>query len=332
MRIINKAILSIFISFITSNLLLAQSATIDFPIEVCDTTYLCSADSSFQPAMVYFPDNEKNVPLLVGLHPWSSNYTNFNGAIYSIHCIDSGWAFIFPNFRGKNNNPNATGSDIVVQDIIDAVEFCISHSKIDTSRIYLVGASGGGHAALLLAAKKSEIWAGVSAWVPISDLQSWYLESKQMGTKYWKDIYNSCGGDPTTDMTAVEEAINRSPINFLTNELICAIDINAGIHDGHDNYSVPISHSLLAFNRLALSQDTLLKSDIEYFVLNETIPSNLSHEVESDDNYGEKEVLFRRTSNNTRITIFEGNHEIIYNAAFNWLSQQRKIVADVKER
>jgi hypothetical protein len=36
-------------------------------------------------------------------------------------------------------------------------------------------------------------------------------------------------------------------------------------------------------------------------------------------------VLFRRESNNKRVTIFEGGHEGIPKAALAWLSRQRKI-------
>ena len=37
-----------------------------------------------------------------------------------------------------------------------------------------------------------------------------------------------------------------------------------------------------------------------------------------------KEVVFRKTYKNTRVSIFQGGHEIIYNAALNWLASQRK--------
>jgi hypothetical protein len=39
-----------------------------------------------------------------------------------------------------------------------------------------------------------EIWAGVSAWAPISDLNAWDEESRRLGTKYARQIAASCGG------------------------------------------------------------------------------------------------------------------------------------------
>jgi hypothetical protein len=35
-------------------------------------------------------------------------------------------------------------------------------------------------------------------------------------------------------------------------------------------------------------------------------------------------VVFRVSSANTRLTIFQGGHEILYAPALNWLAQQRK--------
>ena len=35
-------------------------------------------------------------------------------------------------------------------------------------------------------------------------------------------------------------------------------------------------------------------------------------------------MVFRKASENTRITIFQGGHEIVQRAALNWLAKQRK--------
>ena len=44
----------------------------------------------------------------------------------------------------------------------------------------------------------------------------------------------------------------------------------------------------------------------------------------ADSLYGKKKSMFRRTVGNTRVTIYNGGHEMIHLAALNWLSQQRK--------
>lgn len=40
--------------------------------------------------------------------------------------------------------------------------------------------------------------------------------------------------------------------------------------------------------------------------------------------YGRKQAVFRKVYHNTRVSIFQGGHEMIHNAALNWLAQQRK--------
>lgn len=43
-----------------------------------------------------------------------------------------------------------------------------------------------------------------------------------------------------------------------------------------------------------------------------------------DPLYQDRTIHYRRMLGNSRITIFEGGHEILQVAALNWLSQQRK--------
>ncbi|MBU1677748.1 MAG: hypothetical protein KKD86_02640 [Bacteroidetes bacterium] len=50
--------------------------------ELKEIEYFCTSDSSFQNAMFYNPSTSSAVPLLVGLHQWSSDYTSYHGPIY----------------------------------------------------------------------------------------------------------------------------------------------------------------------------------------------------------------------------------------------------------
>ena len=69
--------------------------------------------------------------------------------------------------------------------------------------------------------------------------------------------------------------------------------------------------------------DTADIDEIRQMVQSEAVPEQLRTK-ESDPYYGEKRVLLRRQSKNARITIFDGGHEIIPNAALHWLQQQVK--------
>ena len=182
---------------------------------------------------------------------------------------------------------------------------------------------------LLMAGKHPEIWAGVSAWVPITDLTAWYNQSRERGNGYADNISASCGGVPGSSDKVDEQYGDRSPVYFLPGAGGVSIDINAGIHDGHTG-PVPISHSLYAFNILArtngLKEKSIDRKLIESFVKDEAVPDKLRSERVDDAVY-EKKVLFRREAGPVRITIFEGGHDIIYPAAFDWLSRQRKKAA-----
>jgi len=292
-----------------------------WPNQIQEIRYLSTEDNSEQPALFYAPDTSQAAPLLVALHQWSGDYLEVESIPFATWCLNKGWAFIHPHFRGACNRPEATGSPLVIQDILDAVAYARKEAVIDPGRIYLIGASGGGYTALLVAGKEPDIWAGISVWVPITNLEDWFHESQ--GIKYAEHIALSCGGAPDESGKVAREYYNRSPINFLANTMQTPIDINAGIYDGHTG-AVPISHSLRAFNVLALSEDAISDDEIEFFVEKAQVPPSLKGTY-TDDLYGEKKVLFRRNSQNVRITIFNGGHDMIYIAALDWLAQQVKL-------
>jgi pimeloyl-ACP methyl ester carboxylesterase len=278
--------------------------------------------------MFYAPESKSKTaaPLLVGLHSWSADYKQVGAprCRYGPWCIKNKWAFIGPNFRGPNRTPQATGSQLVVDDIVSAVQYARKTANVDESRIYLVGASGGGHAALLLAGRAPKIWAGVSAWVGISDLKAWHAQCIKAKRRYAGEIEKSCGGPPGKSAAVDLEYKNRSPLTWLPKAKLAGVpmDINAGINDGHRG-SVPISQSLRAFNALADPTDRISDADIAYMVEKAAIPAHLQKKL-SDPSYGTKIPLLRKTSGRARITIFKGGHEIISAAALTWLSQQKK--------
>jgi hypothetical protein len=53
------------------------------------------------------------------------------------------------------------------------------------------------------------------------------------------------------------------------------------------------------------------------------VPPELRSKL-TDVAYGVKAALFRRSSGEARITIFDGGHEIIYEAALTWLAERTK--------
>ncbi|NQT52694.1 prolyl oligopeptidase family serine peptidase, partial [bacterium] len=238
-----------------------------------------SKDGAEQPAMLYIPEAAEAVPLVVALHTWSAGYTQTDPWLKILaECQRRGFAAIHPHFRGPNKRPEACASPLAVQDVLDAVAYARERARIDDRRIYLVGASGGGHMAMMMAARAPKLWAAVSAWVGISDLAAWHAECKAAGRHYYKDIEGACGGPPGPATEA--EYRRRSPLLHLAAAKGLPLDLNAGIHDGHTG-SVPVSHTLRAFNVLAPGQP-LADGHIAFIVQHRALPDALAAERDDD--------------------------------------------------
>ena len=294
-----------------------EAAKNKLPIQ--EVSYPCSFDQSEQKALVYFAQGTEPRPLVVALHTWSFTYANAKN--YVAHARRHNCHLIAPNFRGSNNkgNPLSMGSDAAVADIVSAVEWMKKKCAVDSDRIYLTGGSGGGFMALLMAGRHPEIWAGVSAWCPISDLKAWCIFHKGQG--YGAHIIRNLKGDPRNDAAAAAEAAKRSPITYLARAKSLALDIATGIHDGHKG-SVPISETLNAFNAVAAVQDRIPETDIRFMVENEKVPEGTPEFI--DPSYGKRKIHYRKISGNTRVTIFEGGHTILPATSFSWMMKQRK--------
>jgi pimeloyl-ACP methyl ester carboxylesterase len=216
------------------------------------------------------------------------------------------------------------GSELAVQDVVDAVEHLKKTHAVDANRIYLIGVSGGGHMAMLMAGRHPEIWAGVSAWCGISDLAAWHAEHLKGGRpdNYAADIEAALGGPPTGP--SLDEARQRSPLIHLARARNVPLDLNHGIHDGRTG-SVPFRHSLLAFNQVATKP--LPSDEIAAYYETQRRPATWAAPTPDPlytDGPAAKPVLFRQIAGNTRVTLFDGGHEILYVPALNWLALQRK--------
>jgi len=284
-----------------------------------------SYDSTMQ-KVKYIQAEDSSRPLLVALHTWSFGFQQEVSAEYFKRCKERDWHCIFPDFRGANNKPEACGSKAAMSDILDAVEWALKTFDVDHRRIFLAGASGGGHMALQVAAYSPSTWTAVSAWVPISDLARWHRESADRVLSYAADLENVCGSPPGISPETDKQYHMRSPVNSLWRAHIIPVDINAGIHDGHAGEpggegSVPIGHSIRAFNvivKAAGKPEHIVPEDvIDYIEREKRLPKGYKNKINEDSSYG-CPIYLRKTSGLSRLTIFEGGHEILYDAAFTW--------------
>lgn len=304
--------------------------------EVREVRILSSADGSLQPALFHDPGSGEARPLLVALHSWSDDYTQKASIPYALWAVRNGWVFIHPDFRGVNDNPDATVSDLALRDILDAVEYAKRNAKVDESRVYLIGFSGGAMSALVLAGKYPDLWTAVSAWVPIHDLNDWYAYNRKHTPwrHYAEHIAASCGGRPSPATQAAGECTRRSPSAHLRGARGKPVRIHIAV--GLEDNFVPPSHSLRAFNDLADLEDRFSARDMRHLDRHGRLPGWPSKAAVSAGPVvpagQDWPKVFERTSGNATLTLFEGRHDIHYQAALDWLSRQAPTRADQAEQ
>ncbi len=297
-----------------------------YPVDIRQIQYRSSGDDTMQPALFWAPESRDPVPLLVALHTWSGSYQSKEPQ-YARWCQQAGWAFVYPNFRGSNKTAQALGSDLVVADIVSAVDHVKGQTNIDADEIYCVGVSGGGHASLLMAARAPKLWAGVSAWCGISDIAAWHRQCK--GTQfddYAQQIEQALGGPPDASNQHLADAQYRSPLIWLGKaDALPPLDINHGIDDGRTG-SVPFTHSLQAWNASVGTESKLSSQSLQRFYETRRVPEELqaTNNAAHDPLYGDNQPIYRRADGNIRVTVFDGGHEIVHTAALNWLAAQVK--------
>lgn len=199
-----------------------------------------SVDGTMQPSLFYKSDSSEARPLLVGLHTWS--FDRFNQIDNMLPLAEKhNFNLLLPEFRGANlaSNPNCTlacGSVAAKTDIKDAIDFLINTENIDKDNIFLLGLSGGGHMALLMAGMCPEYFKAIGAYVPITDLEKWVNADND----YKNDVLTCCSG-------SVDEMKKRSPMSYIDT----IAKANLKIFHGKYDPCVPFSHSLELFNAVA---------------------------------------------------------------------------------
>jgi pimeloyl-ACP methyl ester carboxylesterase len=285
---------------------------------------ISSIDGTEQSNRAYLPSSSKSKPLLVFLHSWSNGLEQDNTRWLEL-AKQRGWAFLQPNFRGKNNRPEACGSELARQDILDAMKHVLDKAEIDRSRIYLAGTSGGGHMSMLMASYYPEKFSAASSWVGISDLEKWHAATKlkPATVRYAKEIENCIGGIPGASEAVRYELKMRSPIHHLAKAAGVPLDINTGVRDGHTG-SVPVSQSIEAFNVIlrANHKPEIPLSEIEKWTAAGE-QERVYPDAIDDATYSRK-VLFRSQVKDSRLTIFEGAHEDLPAAGVAFLETIRR--------
>ena len=182
--------------------------------------------------------------------------------------------------------------------------------------------------AMLMAGHHPERFSAVSAWVGISDLAAWHQFHMKDGKpqKYAQMIEASLGGPPGESSERDADYRDRSPLFHIHKLGDLPISIFAGVQDGHSG-SVPVSHSLRAFNQIARVRSSPQVSDVEIDELwNERrLTSPLPSDLAGIPDFGRK-ILLHRSAGNSSVTIFDGGHESLPTPACDWLAKHKRAV------
>ena len=179
-------------------------------------------DGSVEASHFAKSDLEGKRPLLVFLHTWS--YDKDNQKKRLPYAEKRGFHLLLPEFRGSNTKKNpraneACGSILARTDIKDAIDYVVEHYEVDTDNIFIVGCSGGGHMALLMAGFIPEYFRAVAAFVPITNLVTW----AEYSAHYGELVMHCCGTE--------DEALLRSPVSYIDNIAKANVKVFAGRYD-----------------------------------------------------------------------------------------------------
>jgi hypothetical protein len=164
--------------------------------------------------------------------------------------------------------------------------------------------------------------------VPIYDLNDWYAALTQLphgyAAQYRRDIENSCGGNPETDDEARKECGKRSPSAYLSQARGQGGKIF--ISGGTQDHFVPPSHAMRAFNDLTDKKNKIPAAAYQFVDRTRTLPEGFRGQGEENRFFEEAglPVVFKRTSENATLLLFEGGHDIVYNAGLQWLVKQHR--------
>jgi dipeptidyl aminopeptidase/acylaminoacyl peptidase len=266
----------------------------------------------------YFLKSKGNTPapLIVSLHTWSGSYSQKDEIAKLSR--EKGMNYIHPDFRGPNKTKDACCSELALGDIDAAISWAIDHANVDTSKIYVIGVSGGGYATLSTFMRSKHRIKKFSAWASIADLVAWYDECRIARNKYAEEILQCTASDSTT--LNIRAAKDRSPLYWKTpvSKLKeSKLFIYAGIHDGIRG-SVPITHSIDFYNKVLADggvsdSSAYVSSSERKMLLLERRPLGKFGTI------GDRQVCLMKEYNDLKLVIFEGAHEMLTEFAFDEL-------------
>ena len=284
-----------------------------------------SMDGAIQVFYYSKSSDNKLQPLIVQLHSWSYPADSLKTIGLDTVANIKNYNYIFPNFRGVNNQPKACCSEFVISDIDESIDWALKNMNVDKKQIFVIGYSGGGYATLAMYMKSRHSIRSFSAWAPISDLVAWYQESRERKNQYAFQIIKCTGASAVFDTLKAKE---RSPLFWTTprkKRKNSTMQIFAGIHDGYTG-PVPISQSVIFYNKLLSdfkerdSSNYVKNEELKLMLEKQTFPSSGSNK-----RIGDRAIYYQKAGKKFMLTIFEGGHDMLSRQAVEYIEQVNSV-------
>jgi hypothetical protein len=268
-----------------------------------------TADKTLQPSIYRKTKSATKKPLLVYLHSWTADYRQIDDM--ALKAIELDWNYITPNFRGPGWEPQSCGSDLVISDIDDAIDYMIMNANVDKNEVHIYGRSAGGHATMLCFMRLKYPAKSFSSWAGISNFVDWYYETGTRQLPQHKQLMIATGD---TLKPNFEEMKKRSPYfyNIPKNRMNSKLYLYAGIHDGYVG-SVTVTQNINFYNKLVKKS---FPKDKKSIVPDNDIIELLTKRtyLATNPNLNEKIngrlIHYQKQKENLKLVVFEGGHEM----------------------
>lgn len=208
----------------------------------------------------YAPASTSGRPLVVSCHSAHGRYNSYEFYTQTMDfCAARNWNFLSPDFRGAGNSATYQtqhyGSPQAVQDVLDAMTDV--NGRLAYTNAYIVGGSGGGFMASLVAGQNHALFKAMASIVGIADLFRWYRHCFDHDTNtgggasnlsiYSDSVSASLGGAPNAADAAVRNRYkNQSPISYAKN----LATLPCHIQHGYIDQTVPVDFANMFWQEL----------------------------------------------------------------------------------
>jgi hypothetical protein len=270
---------------------------------------ISSKDKSNQPSIYRKTSSTISKPLLVYLHSWTADYRQIDEMALKAKELD--WNYIAPNFRGPGWEPKSCGSDYVISDIDDAIDYMIKNANVDKKEVHIYGRSAGGHAVMLCYMRLKYPAKTFSSWAGISNFVDWHFETGTRKLPQHKQLMIATGDSLNPNF---DEMRKRSPYFYSIpkNRENSKLFLYTGIHDGYVG-SVTVTQNINFYNKLIKEKypkainSLVPDSDIIELLTKRTYLAtnpNLTEQING------RLIHYQKIKGNFKLIVYEGGHEM----------------------